>query len=105
MNRINRISVQTQPDGSIDITVPASMAEEFKLMVRKGTNTSPNKHQEITDFLDRLHDQAHIMGQCMKWDIPAEDKYELAVIKEYKQLTPEQQQQFKSFLGITNSGN
>lgn len=78
MNRVNRIGVTTQADGSIDIVVPPSMAEEFKKMCRRGTNTSPNKHSEITDFMDRLLGQEKIMGQCMKWDLPSEDKFDLA---------------------------
>lgn len=79
MNRVNRIGVTTQADGSIDIVVPPSMAEEFKKMCRRGTNTSPNKHSEITDFMDRLLGQEKIMGQCMKWDLPSEDAYQLAM--------------------------
>jgi hypothetical protein len=79
MNRINRIGVTTQADGSIDIVVPASMAEEFKQMCKRGTNTYPSKNSEITDFVDRLLGQEQTMGRCMKWDIPAEDKFELAV--------------------------
>lgn len=100
-NRINRISCVTQADGSIDITVPAAMAEEFKEMVKKGTNLSPNMHVEIRDFTDRILERPWV-GSCMKteifghqtyaqmladnsngiisthWDIPSEDKYYLA---------------------------
>lgn len=95
-NRSNRISLQIQADGSMDIVVPAEMAEEFKLMVKRGTNTYPSKHVEIMDFADRITG-LDCAGACMKqeiygypkypeagsivsthWDIPAEDKYDLA---------------------------
>jgi hypothetical protein len=102
VKRINRISVQIQKDGSIDITVPASMAEDFKLMVKKGTNLSPDMHVEIRDFTDRLFQRDHLMNGNMleaipkedivatHWDIPAEDKFELA----------QSQEQTKQYLGI-----
>lgn len=95
--RHNRIGCVHQEDGSIDIVIPASMAEEFIAMVKRGTNTSPNMHVEIRDFVDRLLKQEDIMNNsCMKssiygyprypeknivtthWDIPSEDKFELA---------------------------
>lgn len=77
MTRATRIGVVTGADGTIDITIPASMADEFKQMCKRGTNTSPNKNVEITDFMDRLLGQEQIMGRCMKWDLPSEDKYYL----------------------------
>lgn len=99
--RHNRIGVTIQEDGSIDIVVPASMADEFKLMVKRGTNTYPSKQVEIMDFADRLTG-LDCAGACMKqdiygypkypeqakdivsahWDIPAEDAYELAQTQE-----------------------
>lgn len=90
------ISCVAQKDGSIDITIPACMAEEFKLLVKRGTNTYPSKHVEIMDFADRLMGRDSFSGACMKqdimgyprypqkdivsshWDIPSEDKFELA---------------------------
>lgn len=69
MSRINRISCTTQADGSIDITIPASMAEHFKLMVKKGTNLSPDMHVEIRDFTDRLFERDHIVGRNMKEEL------------------------------------
>lgn len=89
MSRKNRISCVEQKDGSIDIVVPAGMAEEFKLMVKKGTNLAPDMDPEIRDFADRLFKRDHLMNGNMlqglnkdiissHWDIPAEDKYMLA---------------------------
>jgi len=106
--RHNRIGVTTQEDGSIDVVVPASMAEDFKLLVKRGTNTYPSMHVEIRDFADRLL-RPDFQSPCMKtelygytsyeqqraaelaansngiisthWDIPAEDKYDIAVGK------------------------
>jgi hypothetical protein len=67
--RTDYISVQVQEDGSIDIVVPASMAEDFKLMVKKGTDLAPNKHVEITDFADRILGRDKWVGPCMKQTI------------------------------------
>lgn len=94
VNRTTRISCTAQKDGSIDITVPASMAEDFKLMVKKGTNLSPDMHVEIRDFTDRLFQRDHLMNGNMleaipkedivstHWDIPSEDKFEVEVAKQ-----------------------
>jgi hypothetical protein len=64
--RHDRIGVVENPDGSIDIVVPPGMANEFKQMVKKGTDLSPNKHVEITDFADRLLGRDKWVGPCMK---------------------------------------
>lgn len=93
--RHGRIGVVENADGSIDIVVPPSMAEEFKLLVKRGTNTYPSQHVEIRDFADRLlrpevdtncmkqelfgytkYQQPNIIGE--HWDIPSEDKYDIA---------------------------
>jgi hypothetical protein len=108
VKRNTRISCVTQKDGSIDIVVPASMAEDFKEMVKKGTNLSPNMHVEIRDFTDRILGRDYYVGSCMKeaiyghqtyaqlkeaqeakdivsthWDIPSEDKFEVEQTKQY----------------------
>lgn len=100
--RHNRIGVVENPDGSIDIVVPPSMAEDFKKLVMRGTNTYPSQHVEIRDFADRLL-RPDLDTNCMKqelfgytlyknpnlkpdevaiinthWDIPSEDKMMLA---------------------------
>lgn len=82
MTRHNRISVVHQKDGSLDIVVPASMVKDFETLVKKGTNTAPNMHVEIRDFADRVLKRDHIMNNNMKWELPAEDKYEVEVIKQ-----------------------
>jgi hypothetical protein len=104
--RHNRIGVVENPDGSIDVVVPPGMNEEFKKLVKRGTNTYPSQHVEIRDFADRLL-RPGLDTNCMKqelfgyttyeqerakaaetnivsthWDIPSEDKLMLAEIKE-----------------------
>lgn len=103
--RHNRIGLTTEADGSIDVVIPASMAEEFKLLVKRGTNTYPSQHVEIRDFADRLL-RPGVDTNCMKqelygyttyeqeraqaeanivsthWDIPSEDKLMIAEAKQ-----------------------
>lgn len=62
------ICVQQEDDG-ISIYVPPALAAEFKTMVAKGTNCSPNQSHYIRDFHDRLRGAEHIMGKNMKEDI------------------------------------
>lgn len=73
-----RIGVHHSPDGSIDVMVPPSMAEEFKTLIKKATNCNPDMPVQIRDFADRLFQREAAMGDNMKWDLPAEDKYDLA---------------------------
>lgn len=111
--RHNRIGVIENSDGTIDITVPKDMAEEFKQMVKQGTNCYPNKNVEIADFADRLLGRESYSGTCMKqeiygyppylkpqaevikvdivgehWDIPAEDKHDIATFNEQYMADP-----------------
>lgn len=89
MTRINRIGVTKEADGSIDIVIPAGATEEFKLAIKKAINCWPDMSVEFRDFADRLLDRSSFVGSCMKteiyghtphgkWEIPAEDKFELA---------------------------
>lgn len=64
-----RIICVHNDDGAISIYVPPALAEEFKLMVHKGTNCAPNQSHYIRDFHDKLRQQEHIMGKNMKEDI------------------------------------
>lgn len=55
------ITWMPQEDGSVEVIIPASMVEDFKLMVKKGTNCSPNMHPDIRDFTDRVFSRDHLM--------------------------------------------
>lgn len=73
--RHDRIGVIENADGTIDITVPPGMNEEFKLLVKRGTNTYPSQHVEIRDFADRLL-RPEIQSPCMKTEIYGYATYE-----------------------------
>lgn len=72
-----RISTTTS-NGWIDVSVPPAMADEFKTMVTRAIQTWQDMSPQMRDFADRVLGREDSMGQNMKWDLPAEDKYELA---------------------------
>lgn len=67
--RVNRISCVPQPDGSIDMVIPAGIAAEFKQLVRRATHTWQDQSAEMRDFADRILGRADSVGACMKQEI------------------------------------
>lgn len=82
-----------QDQGWIDITIPPEMTEEFKVLVRRATNTWQDMSPEMRDFADRVLGVDKIMGQNMKEGHSSNVRnFELYDIKfiEDKNLGPEE---------------
>lgn len=69
---LNRIDINKDPDGSIDVMVPPAMAAEFITAIKRACSTWQDISPQFRDFADRLTGVAHIMGDNMKSSIATE---------------------------------
>lgn len=63
-----RISYTVQADGSADVTVPAALVDDFKVLIARGTSTWQNQDPQIRDFADRVLGRDKYVGKNMKQD-------------------------------------
>lgn len=61
-----RISYTVQADGSADVTVPAALVDDFKVLIARGTSTWQNQDDQIRDFADRVLGRDKYVGKNMK---------------------------------------